>query len=55
MARTRFRPSSLTLTLGQPERMFQMSNLHVIENNCVKLFLNTATIIVEGMVRNNSD
>ena len=37
----------MTLTLSLPEQMFQMANLHMMENNnyCVKLFLNPSIIV----------
>ena len=37
------------LTLGLPDRMFQMVHLHMIEKNCIKLFRNSSSI-VEVMV-----
>ena len=38
MVRKKNLPSSVTLTLGLPEGMFQMAPLHVMENDCVNLF-----------------
>ena len=35
----------LSVTLGLPEGIFQMALLHVMENNCVKLFSNPSTIV----------
>ena len=40
--------------LGLPEQMFQMTHLHMMKNNCVKLFQNPSTI-VEVLVRTNLD
>ena len=45
MVRTKIWPSSVTLTLCLPEQMFQMAHLHIMVNNCVKLFWNPSTII----------
>ena len=42
------------LDLSLPERMFQIANLHVMKNNCVKLIRNPSAI-VEVMVRTNSN
>ena len=42
------------LTLGLPERMFQLAYLQEMENNCVKSFWNSSTI-VEVMILTNSD
>ena len=38
MVRTKILPESVTLTLGLPEGMFQMADVHEMENTCVKLF-----------------
>ena len=45
MVRTKIWPSSVTLTLGQAEWMFQMAHLNMIENNSLKLFWNSSTIV----------
>ena len=54
LVRTKLWPSRVTLTLGIPERMFQMAHLNVMENNWVKIFWNLSTT-VEVTVRTNSD
>ena len=51
---TKIWPLSVTLTMGLPERMFQMAHLHVMENHCVKLIWNLSTS-VKVMVLKNSD
>ena len=45
----------VTLTLGLPERMFQMAHLHQMENNCVIILLKSIHKIVEVTVQTNSD
>ena len=52
MVQTKIWSSSVTLTLL--ERMLQIAHLHVIENNCAKLFCNPSTT-AQVMVRKNSD
>ena len=54
MVWTKSRPSSVTLTLGLPEQIFQMAHLHEMENSGVKFFCNPSTI-VEVMAWTNSD
>ena len=44
----------VTLNFDLPKCMFQMAHLHVMEDNCVKIFWNPTTI-VNAMVRTNSD
>ena len=54
MVQTKISPLNVTLTLGLPEQMFQMAHLHVMVNNCVKLFSNPSTN-VDVMIKTNSD
>ena len=54
MVRTKIWPSSVTLTLGLPERIFQITHLPRMENNCVTSFWSPLTT-AEAMVQTNSD
>ena len=54
MVEAKIWPSNMSLTLGLPERMFQMAHLHAIKNSCTKSFWKSSTT-VEVMVQTNSD